>query len=255
VSSASTFHSGSQAANYWRRWIEKCIDETIPPIVQLEEALRNGITLARLVKVFAPELVPRIFMDPKLQFRHSDNIVRFFKFVNQVGLPDIFIFELTDLYEKKNIPKVIYCIHALSFLLFKLGMTDYAIGNLVGKLEFTEDELQNTQRGLDMSGVSLPSFRGVQKHFEPEPEPEPVETEEERIERELDEAELSVAELQALARGALVRVRLGWLMDGLWSTEESIIRLQALVRGMFSRSSFAYRAEMAAWATEVSSNI
>ena len=24
-----------------------------------------------------------------------------------------FIFELTDLYEKKNIPKVIYCIHAL----------------------------------------------------------------------------------------------------------------------------------------------
>jgi len=24
-----------------------------------------------------------------------------------------FIFELTDLYEKKNFPKVIYCIHAL----------------------------------------------------------------------------------------------------------------------------------------------
>ncbi len=24
-----------------------------------------------------------------------------------------FIFELTDLYEKKNLPKVIYCIHAL----------------------------------------------------------------------------------------------------------------------------------------------
>lgn len=24
-----------------------------------------------------------------------------------------FIFELTDLYDKKNLPKVIYCIHAL----------------------------------------------------------------------------------------------------------------------------------------------
>jgi len=24
-----------------------------------------------------------------------------------------FVFELTDLYEKKNLPKVIYCIHAL----------------------------------------------------------------------------------------------------------------------------------------------
>jgi Ras GTPase-activating-like protein IQGAP2/3 len=27
--------------------------------------------------------------------------------------PQGFIFELTDLYEKKNLPKVIYCIHAL----------------------------------------------------------------------------------------------------------------------------------------------
>ena len=26
-----------------------------------------------------------------------------------------FIFELTDLYEKKNFPKVIYCIHALRY--------------------------------------------------------------------------------------------------------------------------------------------
>jgi Ras GTPase-activating-like protein IQGAP2/3 len=27
-----------------------------------------------------------------------------------------FIFELTDLYDKKNLPKVIYCIHALRFV-------------------------------------------------------------------------------------------------------------------------------------------
>lgn len=27
--------------------------------------------------------------------------------------PQTFIFELTDLYDKKNMPKVIYCIHVL----------------------------------------------------------------------------------------------------------------------------------------------
>lgn len=69
--------------------MESCLGEEIPPIVQLEDRLRNGVILARLAKVFAPELVPRIFEAEKLQFRHSDNINRFFRFVNQCGLPDV----------------------------------------------------------------------------------------------------------------------------------------------------------------------
>jgi len=71
------------------RWMESCLEEEIPPIVQLEEALRNGVILARLAKVFAPDLVPKIFEAPKLQFRHSDNINRFFRFVERCGLPNV----------------------------------------------------------------------------------------------------------------------------------------------------------------------
>ncbi|KAF8543323.1 hypothetical protein BDD12DRAFT_820840 [Trichophaea hybrida] len=234
-----------------KEWMEDCIGEPIPPIVELEEALRNGVALAKLTRVFAPELVPRIFQSPKLQFRHSDNIDRFFRFLRKVELPEIFFFETTDLYNKKNIPKVIYCIHALSFLLFRLGLTSHAIGNLVGKLEFTELEIQNTQKGLDMAGVSLPSFRGVNKHFEVEAEPEPVETEEEKIDRELGEVRLDILELQSMCRGALLRIRLGELMEELWDAEEGILDLQARVRGMFSRISFSYRAEMSKWATSL----
>jgi len=155
------------------------------------------------------------------------------------------------LYNKKNIPKVIYCIHALSFLLFRLGLTSHAIGNLVGKLEFTELEIQNTQKGLDIAGVSLPSFRGVNKHFEVEPEPEPVETEEERIDRELREVRLDILELQSMCRGALLRIRLGELMEELWDAEEDILDLQARIRGMFARMSFSYRAEISKWATDL----
>jgi Ras GTPase-activating-like protein IQGAP2/3 len=69
--------------------MESCLDEEIPPIVQLEEALRNGVILARLARVFEPDLVPRIFEAERLQFRHSDNINRFFRFCERVGLPDV----------------------------------------------------------------------------------------------------------------------------------------------------------------------
>lgn len=130
-------------------------------------------------------------------------------------------------------------------------MTKIIIGNLVGKLEFTEAEIQNTQKGLDQAGVVLPNFRGVNKHFDPEPEPEPEETEEERIERELGECEFSIKRLQRAARGALVRLRLGDTVEELWSYEYEVIHLQAAIRGMFARMSFSYNAERNGWAREV----
>lgn len=109
-----------------------------------------------------------------------------------------FIFELTDLYEKKNFPKVIYCIHALryvhhladlcrthfgySHLLARRGLAQ-RIGNLIGHLQFTDDQLQQTQKGLTDSGVAMPNFgnigRELAKEFNEEPEEE-IETEEER---------------------------------------------------------------------------
>jgi hypothetical protein len=69
--------------------MESCLGEEVPPIVELEEQLRNGVILARLARVFAPDLVPRIFEADKLVFRHSDNINRFFRFVERCGLPDV----------------------------------------------------------------------------------------------------------------------------------------------------------------------
>jgi len=98
-----------------QQWIEGCLGEELGfGVVEMEERLRNGVVLARLVRVFQGEsAVRRIYDAPKLDFRHSDNINHFFRFVRDVGLPEGFIFELTDLYEKKNFPKVIYCIHAL----------------------------------------------------------------------------------------------------------------------------------------------
>lgn len=240
-----------------KEWIERIIDKSIPIIVELEEALRDGVTLAEIVEALQPERRFKIFRHPKLQYRHSDNIAIFFRFLSEVELPDLFRFELIDLYEKKNIPKVIYCIHALSWLLYRQGVVEFRIGNLVGQLEFEHHELEAMQKGLDKSGVSMPSFGNMGADFgvEPTPEPEPVETEDERIERELNENEITILDLQAQMRGATLRMRLGDTMQQLWDSEYMIIELQSRIRGEFSRQISDYRLSMRKFAINLQSAV
>ncbi|PHH90516.1 hypothetical protein CDD83_3441 [Cordyceps sp. RAO-2017] len=228
-----------------KEWIEDVTGKSLPPIVELEESLRDGVTLAEVVEALNPNGRYRIFHHPKLQYRHSDNIAIFFRYLDKVELPDLFRFELIDLYEKKNIPKVIHCVHALSWLLFRKGIVDFRIGNLVGQLEFEHHELEAMQKGLDKLGANMPSFGNMGADFGvPEPEPEPQETEEERIGRELAEVEGSVVELQAQGRGALLRLSLGDTMQRLWDSEEWLVDLQARVRGDFARQIMSYRLQM-----------
>jgi len=236
-----------------KEWIEQVIEKQIPPIVQLEEALRDGVTLAEVVQAMYPNRPLRIFRNPKLQYRHSDNIALFFRFLDEIDLPELFRFELIDLYEKKNIPKVIHCIHALSWLLFKNGMLDFRMGNLVGQLEFEHHELEKTQKGLDKAGVSMPSFAGMAANFgaEPEPEPEPVESEEERIERELHENESSIQDFQAQIKGAMLRLKLGNTMNDLWDFEPLLLELQSRLRGDWARQISSYRLSMRQFAIQL----
>lgn len=234
-----------------RAWIEDVLEpDKLPPIVQLEESLRDGVTLAEVVNRLAPNMEQdlqallgslRIFRSPRLQYRHSDNIAMFFRFVSAVELPELFRFELVDLYEKKNVPKVIYCIHALSWLLYRRGITSFTISHLVGQLEFTGEELEETQKGIDRSGVKMPDFGGMRKELDiPEPPPPPEPTPEEL----LREQEAVVEDMQSQMRGALVRMRLGDVMQDLWDAEIDIAMLQARMRGGFAREIFNFRHSM-----------
>ncbi|KAI3324860.1 hypothetical protein HD806DRAFT_493809 [Xylariaceae sp. AK1471] len=237
-----------------KEWIEDIIHRQIPPIVELEEALRDGVTLAEVVEALNPDRRYRIFRHPRLQARHWDNVATFFRYLDEVEMPDLFRFELIDLYEKKNIPKVIYCIHALSWLLFRKGIVDFRIGNLVGQLEFEHHELEATQKGLDRLGVNMPSFGNMGADFGVEvPAPEPVETEEERIDRELAENEEIVTNLQAQIRGAILRMQLGNVMQQLWGSEEWLVDLQARIRGDWTRQVINYRLQMRKFAVDLQS--
>ncbi|KAG2156042.1 ras GTPase-activating protein [Suillus clintonianus] len=225
-----------------QQWIEGCIGEELGfGVVEMEEGMRNGVVLARLVRVFKGEGGFRIYEARKLNFRHSDNINHFFVFVREVGLPEGFIFELTDLYEKKNFPKVIYCIHALSHLLARRGLAE-CIGDLLGQLQFSDDQLQKTQKGLTDAGIPMPNFGNVGRELakeineEPDPPPpEPEESEEERRDRLLLENEDSIRLVQCLARGFLVRKAQATQRVRLRLTERYVPRLQAHLRGALVR--------------------
>ncbi|KXS16126.1 hypothetical protein M427DRAFT_134567 [Gonapodya prolifera JEL478] len=186
-------------------WLEFLLPPTqvpLPPIVSLAESLRNGIALAHVARRLSPEVVGRVYEDTsRLHFRHSDNINFFFASCRKMGLPEIFVFELTDLYDLKNFPKVVYCIHALSHLLAKRGIAP-RIKNLVGQLQFTADELSETTTAIAANSVPLPSFGTVESSLAKElSSAAPVETEEEKRRRWFNEREDSVVKVQAAARG------------------------------------------------------
>ncbi|KAI5189275.1 hypothetical protein NECID01_0470 [Nematocida sp. AWRm77] len=149
-----------------KEWLEKEIGETVAGDAEsFEEALRDGVYLAKLVRVFAPELCRHIFTDAVLQYRHTDNINAFFEFTRKVELPYVFLFEVVDLYEKKNPPKVVYCIHALAHFLAQKNITSQ-LGNLVGHAVFTDDVISKKAKEIGMSGVSLPSFGNITTQME-----------------------------------------------------------------------------------------
>lgn len=73
-------------------------------------------------------------------------------------------------------------LYPFSYLLSRRGMAQ-RIGNLVGRLKFSDDQLQQTQKGLNDAGVSMPNFKSVSrelaKEINEEPEEE-IETDDER---------------------------------------------------------------------------
>ena len=48
--------------------------------------------------------------------------------VQHIGLPDVFTPETTDVYDRKNMPRVVFCLHALSLFLYKARMSFAAEG-------------------------------------------------------------------------------------------------------------------------------
>ncbi|KAK4047448.1 iqgap- protein [Microbotryomycetes sp. JL221] len=200
-----------------QEWLDSCITtrpQDAPPMWSdaandFEQSLRNGYALAHLARSLGgPNCQGPIYNDPVRHFRHTDNINIFLTFIDEVGLPRIFHFETVDLYDGKNLPKVIYCLHALSHLLYRRGVAQ-RMNDLVGQVEFTDAEMRATEKGLD--GVRMPNFRGIgqalDKHSSMKSQSPPPETEQQLQQRLLIECQQDIVEMQAVARGFLCKLK------------------------------------------------
>uniref|UniRef100_A0A672SNU2 Ras GTPase-activating-like protein IQGAP1 n=1 Tax=Sinocyclocheilus grahami TaxID=75366 RepID=A0A672SNU2_SINGR len=151
-----------------KRWIEACLNEDLPPTTELEEGLRNGVYLAKLGNFFAPNVVflKRIYDREQtrykatgLHFRHTDNIIQWLNAMTDKGLPKIFYPETTDIYDRKNMPRCIYCIHALRYLLCHCGRIHKS---LVGeKLTKRKEEINNMKIELEKYNIQMPAFSKI----------------------------------------------------------------------------------------------
>jgi len=147
-----------------KEWIEKILNEELPPVDQFPASLQNGVSLAKIVQTLRPDLMKwPIFQHKRLQYRHTENITQFFDLLEALHIPQLFLFDMTDLYEKRNLPKVIYCIHAVSHFIAESQKQVAAVDNLVGKLKFSEDQLNTTERGL--AGHALPNFGSMTRQL------------------------------------------------------------------------------------------
>lgn len=95
----------------------------------------DGTKFAVSLIIFLKFMYLSLLQAKGLHFKHTDNFNFWLRALKKVGLPEVSIFthtpiltltvtifqifypETTDLYDKKNMPRVIYCIHALRCVL------------------------------------------------------------------------------------------------------------------------------------------
>lgn len=168
-----------------KQWIEKMISKEYTDLKDFESKLSNGIDLCLLALKFAPESVKKIYYGKEEEkgnvkakirnitekglttavkdYRYTDNIHFFVSALRTIKLPEYFLFDTVSLYEGKNIPSVIYCLHALSLYLKYKGYTNTSIKTLYG-MEFSSaliDEKNKELKERERNGLKIPEFKNI----------------------------------------------------------------------------------------------
>jgi hypothetical protein len=108
-----------------KQWMEEMLNEKIPGLTSdFVPANRDGTLLCRLANIFTNNSIKKIHQVKSgnvLEFMAIDNLNSFLRASKSVGFPDYHFFGIPDIWEKKNIVKVVSCIHALAHYLEKIG--------------------------------------------------------------------------------------------------------------------------------------
>ncbi|KAB0802299.1 hypothetical protein PPYR_04485 [Photinus pyralis] len=93
-------------------WIEKVVGQRFHPGYSYEENLRDGVLLCMLMNRLAPGIIQKVNTSGG-DYKMMDNLNQFQKACVHYGVPDVDLFQTTDLWDFKNIVLVTQTIFAL----------------------------------------------------------------------------------------------------------------------------------------------
>lgn len=155
-------------------WVEANLGQKIDRSKPYEDVLKDGIILCNLMNKLMPGCIKKIDMKGG-GFALMQNIERFQVAAKDYGVPIREVFQTVDLWERKNIPQVTLCIHALG----RVAQTrdDYR-GPILGpkmaekqNIEFTEEQLREgknvvslqygSNQGASQAGMNIGKQRMI----------------------------------------------------------------------------------------------
>ncbi|CAO1427541.1 unnamed protein product [Diamesa hyperborea] len=157
-----------------QEWIEALTGEKFPEGASFEEALRNGIILCKLMNALAPGIIPKINVSGG-DYKMMDNLSQLQKACLKYGVPDLDLFQATDLWDFKNISLVTQSIFGIARATYRHPEFK---GPFLGprpaeenRREFTEDVLRageaiiglqaGTNKGASQAGTNMGASRKI----------------------------------------------------------------------------------------------
>ncbi|XP_011499491.1 PREDICTED: muscle-specific protein 20 [Ceratosolen solmsi marchali] len=144
-----------------QEWIETIIGKKFPKNAVFDDVLKDGTILCELMNKIKPGSIPKINTSGG-EFKMMENINKFQKALKDYGVQDVDVFQTVDLWEKKDLARVI-------MTLFALGRETYRHPEFKGpnlgpkpsdecKRDFTEEQLK---AGQTVIGLQAGSNKGA----------------------------------------------------------------------------------------------
>jgi hypothetical protein len=141
-----------------RAWVEAVLGEPIGPGT-LQEELKSGVALCRLVNILKPGSVGKVAAGC-MPFKQMENIAQYLNASSALGVPAFESFQTVDLFEGKNMAAVVTNLHSLGRIAQKMpGYRGPALGVKLAnanKRNFTAEQLAQAK--------AAPTFMGQGSH-------------------------------------------------------------------------------------------
>jgi len=107
--------------------LSKTRDNQVADHIDFADCLKDGVALCTLINALQPGSVKKV-NTMSAPFKQRENLEQFLTACQNYGLKGHDLFQVSDLYERKNLYTVVNCLHALGGLAQKKGYSGPVIG-------------------------------------------------------------------------------------------------------------------------------